>query len=353
VDNCADVEHSFSSTRASDYTTGALEIELRITFSDEANTGRASVALRGVGRVTIAVRAEDPEGFDWVMRLAREHFPGLKELKSAHVLPLMSINPRVRDQVMAEMSKYTAAIIDFREQTRSLISDVATYFGVPVAAAGDPMEILNKRRIPPAFATVVLSRLRDYRFEHSTIPRIEGLLDKLLDDVDLPHGAGAELVDREALKSLDALKFQELAVRFALAFGDALRPSAQVPAILSALQGARYLNERRHAFFLLLRTTEPERVYDQGRQDAFDLLQAAHRDVVRHLEVSDFATLVSDLRPGSIRQDDSSRLLGLQAADIGVGVACDAFESHGAETLAGAQAVKRHFAGVLLNDRWV
>jgi hypothetical protein len=62
---------------------------------------------------------------------------------------------------------------------------------------------------------------------------------------------------------------------------------------------------------------------------------------------------VQGARAGRLEQDDSAKLLGLQAADLAVGLATEAFEYHGSETRAGAQAVRRVFQRVLLNDEWL
>ena len=122
-----------------------------------------------------------------------------------------------------------------------------------------------------------------------------------------------------------------------------MSPEVQVDAILEAASEARYLDEGRHAFLALEQVMATNRVYDYGAEEPFELLRRAHAKVEAHLQASVHAHWVKSMRPGSLKQEDSVQLLGLQAADVTVAVASRCFERHGRETHAGAQAVRRLF----------
>jgi hypothetical protein len=323
------------------------------TYSDESTTGRFSLALRGLARATIAARVDDPEGFEWIAKFRHRHLPDAKELKARDVLPLLGANPRLRDEILERTNNSTIVIVDVGTYQRDLVVTLAVRFGIQIPPGQDPLDVISSEPKAREFAEHIFRHARDYAIERSTVPRIRRLLEAAISDSEVPLGVGPELFDRAALREMDHREFERLLARFAVAFADALRPERQVDAILRAAEEARYVNPGRHAFLALEDALLPDRIYDHGPAEPFQMLQRAHRIIHAHMVASMHSHWVQGARAGRLEQDDSAKLLGLQAADVVVGLATEAFEIHGGETRAGAQNVRRMFSRVLLNDEWI
>jgi len=308
--------------------------------------------MRGLGRVTIAARVEDPAGFHWVAQLRRDRFPELAELKSNVVVAVMDQQPRFRDEILRRLQDATIAIIDITTHCREMVESLLRKFDISLPPGTDALDLARSHPATRDVASKILQHARYHAVELTAVPQVERLLRLAMEDADVPMGSSPVLFDRVALARLDHREFDTLLARFALAFGDVLRPERQVPAILKAVEDARYLVAARVAYLTLTEAMQPHRVYDYGPEVPFDLLRRAHATVNAHLQASMFATWMES-GPGSIGQDDSSKVLGLQAADIAAGYACTLFERADSGTRAGASAVRCVFRRVLLNAEWI
>lgn len=323
------------------------------TYSDETLTGQASNAFRGLGRATVAARVEDPNGFEWLLRFRRDHLPERTEPKAPLVLEIMEVNAAARTDILKHIGRATIVIIDLGESYRSLLADVFEHFGKPPPSRIEAIDFVAKAELRRDLSAALLTAARDSAVHDSIIPRIEGLLRDVVRQTGIPRGESGFLIDREALGRMDQKAFQEFVARFSAAFADALAPERRRAAIVQALDEQRFLMPGYIAFETLGGTVRVDRYFDVGDADAFENLLEAHDTLVDTLKSAQERFFWKELRGGTLKQEDSAQLLGIQAADIAARIASIQYERFPHDRRAGAISVKSIFDQVLLNDQWM
>ena len=122
----------------------------------------------------------------------------------------------------------------------------------------------------------------------------------------------------------------------------------------------RSIGERRYfvggyfAYQLLRVDLETDKTYDIGPAPVLMHLELADNRIWQYVEREIRVSLLNHVRRGTLDERPSHIELGLQAADIAAALASREYElASDDEEGARANAVKRLFARVLLNDRWV
>jgi hypothetical protein len=215
------------------------------------------------------------------------------------------------------------------------------------------MEALRQGRLPRDFAQGILRAAREYGIEASTVPRTEWLLRRAVVGSGLLSLNPGQIFNRDDLRDMNPCQLRELIARFSLALGDALHPDRQAEIIEKRLRDARFISEGRVAYLALEETIAPDRVFDEGSAPVFAMLEGARNRIVETLKRMQMFQMEREIRAGTLAQDDSRRVLGLQVADVAAGVARDAYESSSGDTRSRARAVRRIFSRVLVNDEWL
>lgn len=322
------------------------------TYADETASGETREELRGLSRITIAARCSDLDEFEWLARLGTDFVGRGIEPKSSVVLPLMEQNPRVYEIVVSNLSQSTIAIVDISENTRELISSILALSDVKSDGINSALRFLKSGALPEEIARQVILFSRRDALSNSVVGRIESLVQMAAANCGMAKGVGTHLIDEKALAGIHEQEFMELVGRFALALGDALHPSNQAAVIIEKLQDVKYLHAGHIAVAQLEAAQGFEGVYDIGSMNAFNMLQQADDKILSIISSTSLSNATS-LAPGRLSQEDSRRVLGLQAADIAAGLARRTFEQSYPGTREGASAVRKIFSRVMLNDRWI
>jgi len=141
--------------------------------------------------------------------------------------------------------------------------------------------------------------------------------------------------------------------RFAILVADALSPQAQAKAIEDALD-ASYLQETAIAVRALRPTMTVDYVLDHASSNRITTgVEDAHDEVERFLRKAEQERILTTLRTGSVEEEDSRKVLGIQVADVAAAVASSIFERWGKPTREAACDLRDYFAGVFLNDAWL
>lgn len=313
-------------------------------FSDETTTGAERQELRGLSRKTIAAVCTCPDGFDWLAKFRSEHLAEFQEPKSDLVIALVDRNSAARDSLLKHLSQSRIIIVDLAHHTERLIRDLAEATGYKADSGDLTLEFLRGHGIPKE---MVLQMIREMVLDGSVVGRIESLLSLVR-----RHTSAAipsELIRRDSLKGLTQREFDQLVVRVAGALGTALHPKTQAEAIAKNL--LPYAHAGHVAMTCLESAVEFDKIFDEGYARAFESVTGAH-DLVSEIVLATQAQ-GSGFSPGRLAQEDSAKILGLQAADIAAGYARHVFELNYPDTHGAAFAVRKVFDGVLLNDEWL
>lgn len=313
-------------------------------------------ALRGLRRVTIAARMDDDD-YDWLARFYAEYLPdrGEAEPKSERMLRVIDANARAHDQLLANVSRATIIIIDLAEFVREYVQDIAERAGVDLRPFPDPIDALTHRESSPILrevATAILSRAREDAIDLTMLGRIERVaMDAARTFLPMQRSG---VLDRRVLREMGDAQFRALAARFAAVMGDALRPESIERIVEERLREGRYVPPYKYiAMESVAVQLERDHFFDEGAHEAFTELEKSRRRLEMLLRAGALQEYRQPTRSGTVTEDDSRRLLGLQAADIAAAIARRIFESTGGDTRGRARAVKRVFDHVLLNDRWL
>ena len=321
------------------------------TYSDETVTGAERTELRNMSRITIAAKCASVDSFEWLERFRRDFLRGALEVKSTAALAVAATNDRARRFLLDHIAEATIAIIDVAEHTRNLFRGILAKIGFNSDAVHSTVKFLRTGQFPEEVGRDILLFARQQDLQRTAVGRIEDLLEIAASKSGLPRSPADKLFKSEVLTGLKNQEFEELVARFSIALGDAIDPTVQANTIAQLLGDCRYLHEGHIATAVLEQAVQPERIFDVGSMNAFKALQDAN-DIVVHA-IDSFGLSTDAISPGLIRQDDSRKLLGLQAADLACGYARHVFETDYSGTTEAASAVRRVFSRVLLNDQWI
>lgn len=323
------------------------------TYSDDTNTGKKSRAFRGFGRATIAARVDDPNGFEWLLRVRRDFLPPNAEAKAALVLAVVDNNTQARDIVLPNIGRASIVISDLAEHYRSLLSAIYEGMGKKVPAGVDAIDLITRDDIKKEISEQVIDYLRETAISQTVIPQIEGVLRYAATRAGLPPGDGDKIVDREALRGLDQKGFQEFATRFAVAFADSISPQRRAEAIMEVMRSGHMLDPGYVGLVSLESSVSRDYFFDVGNAKAFRELEQAHGRIHAAFEAVRDTFFWANLRGGKVVQEDSAQMLGIQAADVAAGFASRLYEESPGDRSTAARKLKNDFERVLLNDRWV
>lgn len=328
-------------------------MEEKTTYIDETSTGVLSAKKRGLGRATIAANYPGSAGVEWLERL-RFKLPKGSEIKSDVVIPIMKTSPDVEKLVWEGVQHSNIAIIDFSEYTRKLIRSFCEALDISI-----PKDVLvdkvwqDESIIPKDIASGILHFAREQNIEKTVIPHIEWLVAYATKNPisELKVLGDFRALNRDVLKELNEREFQELIARFTLAVAEALRPDFQSNAVLDTLEKHGFIAEGAIEYMAVTNAITTDRIYDYGTERVFEMLKEAHARIEERLEACSFHHFALT-RPSNISQEDSAKVLGLQAADLSAALARREYEGQGTLPEGGIRAVKNRFEHVILNDEW-
>jgi len=276
------------------------------------------------------------------------------EPKSSIVLAIAARAREARERLHDGVAdRVTIAIVDFSDFTHSLLDSLTLQFdrtGPPINA----LEALRQKRLPARITEQILRAAREAGVVGSTVPRLEWLLRQAAQATGIIAGSGSPAIfDREALLEMNDDDLRQLIASFSLALADALRPDHQVEVVERRLADARFTTGALIAYVAIEESMAPDRVYDAGNRSVFAALQAAHTRIDAELERIRLYQLMQPVQAGTLSEEDSRRVLGLQVADVAAAVARDEYEKQPGDTRARAECVRRIFRHVLLNDQWL
>lgn len=323
------------------------------TYSDDTNTGQESRALRDFGRATIAARIDDPNGFEWLLRVRKDFLPPNAEAKATLVLAVIAKNSQARDIVLRNIGRASIVISDLGEHYRNLLSALYEGMGKKVPAQIDAIDLIARTEIKEEISGQILDYLRETAISQTVIPQIEGVLRYAATRAGLPPGEKDKVVDRAALRGLDQKGFQEFTTRFAVAFADSTSPERRAAAILEVMSSGHILDPGYVGLVSLGSDVSHDYVFDVGNAKAFRELEQAHRRIQDAFEAVRETFFWTNLRGGKVAQEDSAQMLGIQAADVAAGLASRIYEKFSGDRSSAAKSLKNDFERVLLNDRWV
>ncbi len=324
--------------------------KLPLGYGDETTTGALRSAYRGLRRVTISARIDDPEGFEWLRRFQESYLPRNVEPKSTIVIEIINRVPRAKHELYTAISRATVVVLDFVKFLEEIVEVFADASHIDIRDMGDPLDIIAKRLIPKEAAEAALRYARQAALDETVVARIEWLLLDAAERAGIPIQSG--IIDRNALREMGDTEFRELIGRFSVSVGEALHPDGLKRVIEHRLAEGRYLDPGRVATESIALSLERDYVFDQGRRRAMEELEASRAAIENILNAIAFAELGQGSR-GAVSEEDSTRIRGLQAADIAAGVARDEFEHASGDSAERAQALRRIFDRVLLNDQWL
>lgn len=333
----------------------------RATFSDDTTSGKWSTQLRGHRKVTIVARAEDNHSFDWLAAFKRDFLPQGVEAKSSNVLPILDAQPRARQHVLKNLEGYSIFIVDLHEFRRRTFGDMVERLRPVIPPGLDPYDFVLQLPYPESDAHQFL---RQMAVRESVLGRLEWLLgwctnpfaEELNREGLEPFASrrNVELADRTQLDDMDDRQLASFLARFGAAIGDALSPERQAEVLIRCIEDRRYFVGGYFACQLLRVDVETDKTYDIGPAPVLMQLELADNRIWHYVESEVGVSLEDRVRRGILDERASHVELGLQAADIAAALASCEYElASDDEEGARARAVKRLFARVLLNGRWV
>ncbi len=333
----------------------------RQTFSDDTTSGRWSTRLRGSRKVTIVARAEDAHGFEWLLAFKREFLPRDVEAKSTNVLPVLNRQPQARQFVLKNLSGYSIFVIDLHELRRRILGGMVERLRPVVPPGVDPYDFVLQLPFPESDPHQFL---REMAMQESVLGRLESLLEWSSNPFaeEMRRGGleafasrrNIELADRAELNDLNDRQLASFFARLGAAVGDALSPERQGEALMKLAEDHRYFIGGYFAHQLLSIDLETDKTYDVGPAPVFAQLELANNRIWTYVDREVGLSLERRVRRGTLDERPSHTVLGLQAADIAAALAAWEYESApDDEEGTKALAVKRLFARVLLNGRWV
>lgn len=323
------------------------------TFSDETTTGRESDAFRKLGRATIGARASSDDDFEWLVRFRRDYLHNQLEPKSEVVLQIADTRNDAKELVFQNIGNCAVFIVDLSESTRRLLAEVFALMGKPPPSLEDAVDFISKNEKLRHLIGQFLRRARDWTLYSTPIPTAEAILRNITGPLGICSSDKDTLVDREALRELDQQSFNELVARFSTAFADALNPKNQASVITEGLKEQRYISPEYLSYLTLGGAASVRRFFDFGDSKAFSLLEDAHHQVIEQLEEASERYFWKKLKGGSVEQEDSRQLLGIQVADIAAAIAAREYERFPSDRRAGGEAIKRVFDKVFCNRQWL
>jgi hypothetical protein len=333
----------------------------RRTYSDDRATGEWATSLRGSRRVTVVARAEDSSGYEWVAALKGDYLPAGAEAKSALVLPILDARPEAWTLVSRAISSYAIVLVDVNEFGRQMAQDLVERVRFVVPPGEDPFEFVSNLRVGDSNASLFL---RQATLSQSVLGRLEAVMEWSANPFaeELERAGFAEyggrpeinLVDRERLLEMDDRQLANFLARFGAAVGDALSPQRQAEVIQRAIDEQRYFSPGYYATNLLRMDIETDKTYDVGSGLVLARLLEADGAIWNYVEKRSRWALLERFRRGTLHEEKSHLELGLQAADIAAALASRAYE-HAEDISSEGRlvAVKRLFARVMFNGRWV
>jgi len=339
----------------------AREDRKATTFADDTTSGRWSTLLRGPRRVTIVARTNEVENYDWLLRFRREFLPSGVEAKSTNVLPILDLQDQARKLVLHSIEDYAIFIIDFCENRRELLDGIVARLRPVIPPGLDPYDFVLQL---PRVGSLARQFLLQAAITRSVVGRIESLLEWLSNPFASEleregfHGyAGrrpVEIASRTALERMGESELKMFLGRLGVAVGDALSPERQARAIQESVDRSRFFFHGYFACRLLTVDLTVDRVYDTGPLGVHVEVESTHRRVYDFVTREAFARVLSVTKRGLITERASHMDLGLQAADIAAALASREYELTPDDVPAArARAVKRLFAQVCLNGRWI
>ncbi|MCF8078474.1 MAG: hypothetical protein K9K88_04250 [Desulfobacterales bacterium] len=319
-------------------------------FADETRTGKIVHDLRGIGAIIVIARFPGKCDLDWLNQLYRD----LKiqgEIKSEVVIEVCRVNTQRRAWLLEKLSVATIAIVDVAEHIREIFDELGKLFGNKIPTQVTAATFLKSGRIPQEYITSMLSFLREMAINDSAAEAIANILRMAVTETEITTSLDNVLFDRRILLEMNEREFAEFSARFAIAFADALDPLLQVKVIEKELKGMRFFNEGTIALRIIESAIEPDFVFDLGSKKPFQNLQEAHQYMC--IVVNQAFLSNKGIGPGSVFQNDSRKVLSLQAADIAAGVAREILESNYPDVQRASMAVKSIFERVLFNTRWL
>lgn len=319
-------------------------------YADETTTGARHADLRDHARILIAARIDHCE-IDWLRGLKERLLPGVSEIKSEHFMSLLAAHPSGKREFERGIAAASIVVVDVGWDILELFRDSRRELGLPEPDFSELRAILRSRHTA-SLAAGILRAARERYIQRSAVPRLEYLVSLVGPVPGVIPRPGVSLFDREALQEMPRREFEETVARFSVALGDALKPEVRASAIVESLEGdRRFVVPGEFAFRTLERTTEPDTRFDVGYTRAFSAVSRAHELVTKRLQSSAYAGQWTGA--GSIDEDDSKKVLGIQVADLAAGYARTLFEKEYPTTASAAHVLKKHFAAVLLNQKWL
>ncbi len=326
----------------------------RTTFSDDTTSGRWSTGLRGLRRVTVVARAEDPQGFEWLAWFKRDFLPEGAEAKSTTVLPIMDVQPsQAKELVLSSIAGYPVFSVDLYEFYRRVLGELVARLRPLIPQGLDPYDFTLRllERKPEAHVS-----LRQIAVGGSALGRLEGLLESCVgppEDVGFDAGARSriELADRPTLAQMDNRQFAAFLARLGAAIGDSLDPGRQAAVLEKCLEGQFIFNAGHYACQLLAFDVQTDKIYDVGPVPVREQLEEADDRIWNFVQQQVTSGFFESARRGVLDEQASHTQLGLQAADIAAAIASREYES--APDRRRVEAVKRVFGRVFFNGRWV
>jgi hypothetical protein len=199
---------------------------------------------------------------------------------------------------------------------------------------------------------------------HSVLGRLESLLEWTSNPLarelkseglcDYGRTQSVEIASRAALAEMSDAQLAIFLGRLGAAVGDALSPERQAQAILESAEHSPYFAGGYLAYRVLNVDLGINRIYDKGPSPVQVELENAHSRIHDFVTRKVLFRLSTMAQCGVVEERASHTELGLQAADIAAALASREYESEASDAWAArARAVKRMFARVCLNGRWL
>lgn len=211
-------------------------------IADDTFTGQWATGLRKNRRVTIVAKAEDANGFAWILRIKRDHLPPGAEAKAKNVLPLAEVKPALRGLVLKNVETYPIVIVDLHAFRRKVYGDLVDLFRPIVPPGFDPFDFVEQFAIP---GSNVQALVRQLAVSESVVGKLEAViswslnpLGEAVEKAFLGYGpprSDIELIDRAALATMNERHFAMLLARVGTAIGDALSPERQASVLEQAM----------------------------------------------------------------------------------------------------------------------
>lgn len=333
-----------------------LKEEVAGRYADETTTGKLVTSLRDFNRITLTLRVDEPaDGFEWVRRLRSEF--QLTELKWKHISHVVDSQPRLRELVESRVGESFVVVVDLAEHTRSLITEIAQRYRIKGQYDEAWNALLRTGVLPHEFAQRLIDSNIDHAVNTGTISRVEELVQLAARTAGMPPGIAGTLVDRSELSRLNTQQKRELIGRFSTALGESLDPRRQADSVVSAISAGRFLasDASGTAFATLTAQLSPDLTFDKGTAGVASVLESATARVRDLLQAaSHTAAVTAEFTFGKIDHEGvSSKLDGLQAADVAAGLALRIFEADFVDVATSSKRLASNFRRVMLNDRFV